>query len=650
MSLSKIIGGMGVTLWADSRPFNKGIKEARDQIKLFNGSMTQGQLHMKRWQESMVKNQQQIKMLGTVTKSVLVAGLVVAAKFVQNTTRSFDTLNTSMTRSLSIFGKVSAETRKSMTESVLSVSGSTLFDSSQAAAATRFIGSAGYDAEQSEALLPQFAQFAQAGMMEMSDAVNFAADAQAALGLKSKDTAKNLENLTRITDVLTKANIISNAEVSDFSAALTNRTAGALRLVNKDLEEGVAVLAAFAEQGIKGEAAGESFGIVLRDLQTKSIKNAEAFKAMGIAVFDSSGNMNNIADIIEDVENALSGMSDEQKKSTLLGLDFADKSVAYIQTLIGMSDKIRDYEAQLREAGGVTKEVSDVMMTDAEKAIRRNAEAWDRLSASVGGALKVTERWNNAKAALWENMAVDPGAGMTMSERLGSALPWNWEAPELPGSKEQQVRQAKEAEAARSKAMAEQFHKTWGGLLSDPMGTIKRAGGGQAKTPGAIGSAVGGAMDAISGAGRFVGNTYWRGKSTLEGQKKERQDSWDNFTGGIADAVMSGDNAKNVRDIGGAIWDGVLSGIGEIPSLYSKAGFAAAMFIPEKEEKKPMDWRATRSPLSFAESGSVESYRQQAAIRSQQDAMKLDKDRNSILGKILVAMEKQPGLAPAGLG
>jgi len=170
-----------------------------------------------------------------------------------------------------------------------------------------FLTSAGMDAQQSMAALPQVALFAKAGMFDFATATDLATDAQSALGLKSQDVAENLAGLTRVTDVLVRANQLANASVEQFSLSLTTKAGAALKVANKDIEEGVAVLAAFADQGVKAQDAGTALNIVLRDLSTKAIKNEEAFETMGVAVFDSAGNYNNMADIIGDLEDASRG-------------------------------------------------------------------------------------------------------------------------------------------------------------------------------------------------------------------------------------------------------------------------------------------------------------------------------------------------------
>lgn len=346
-------------------------------------------------------------------------------------TRSYEQINRAMTKSLAIMGDVSDTMRKDMVEAANRVAKETEASTAQAAESYFFLASAGMSAEQSLKAMPVVARFAQAGNFDLALATDLATDAQSALGLSSKDTETSIENLTKVTDVLVKANTLANASVQQFSEALTNGAAAALRLVNKDMTEGVAVLAAYADQGIKGAEAGTAFGIVMRDLQTKAIQNKTAFRAAGVAVFDATGNMNNLADIVEDLEGLLSGLSDEQSKLTLLQLGFSDKSVKYIQSLIGMSDKIRDYEKNLQNAGGTAAEVAAKSMTDLQRATEQLQGAWDKLAISFGNAAEKLGVFQAAAeaaegAALLIDKAVEQSGGKPgFAQRVQQANPQN---------------------------------------------------------------------------------------------------------------------------------------------------------------------------------------------------------------------------------
>lgn len=314
-------------------------------------------------------------------------GVILGVQAFATFIRSGEEFNRKMRGSLAIMGEVSEALRVDMKQAAIEAARSTVFSASQAAESFFFLASAGLDAKQSIAALPQVALFAQAGMFDMARATDLATDAQSAMGLTVEDAAQNLTNLTRVTDVLVKANTLANASVEQFSVALTTKAAAAARNAGISIESTVSTLAAFADQGIKGQIAGSAFAIVLRELQTRSLQNKDAFKAAGIAVFDASGNMRDMADIIEDLENKLEGMSAEQKKLELAQLGFMDKSVGFIQSLLGMSDAIRGYTKELQDAGGVTKEVSDKQMTPMQKGLAQLGVAFIKLGDIVSRAL-----------------------------------------------------------------------------------------------------------------------------------------------------------------------------------------------------------------------------------------------------------------------
>ena len=116
-----------------------------------------------------------------------------------------------MTQSTAIMGDLSDEMRSKMETAAREVGKTTKFSAVEAAQAFEFLALAGLDAEQSIAALPQVAAFAQAGNFDLARATDLATDAQSALGLASADATENLENMTRVTDVLTRVATLANA-------------------------------------------------------------------------------------------------------------------------------------------------------------------------------------------------------------------------------------------------------------------------------------------------------------------------------------------------------------------------------------------------------------------------------------------------------
>lgn len=301
-----------------------------------------------------------LKKFGKLAAATAAAATAAVAGVATAGIKEFAKFDAALNQSTSIMGDVSEALRDDMAKTAREVAKSTTFSAEQAAESFFFLASAGLDAEASIAAMPQVAKFAQAGMFDMALATDLLTDAQSALGLTVRDDAiGNLENMARVADTLVRANTLANASVEQFSTALTTKAGAASRALGKDVEETVAVLAAFADQGIKGELAGTQLSIVLRDLTTKAIKNKEDFEALGLSVFDSNGEMRNMGDIIANIEDVLAGMSDETQKATLLQAGFSDKSLGALQALLGTSDAIKTYEAELRNASGTTEEIAD---------------------------------------------------------------------------------------------------------------------------------------------------------------------------------------------------------------------------------------------------------------------------------------------------
>ena len=347
----------------------KGAELAKRQLNSLSGSAG--------------KSGNMMSKLATGAKLAGVALAVGLAKGLTEAVQEFTAFNDKMTQSLAIMS-TTVDQQKAMEESALAVSRETRISAEQSAEAFFFLASAGLDAEQSISALPQVAKFAQAGMFDMATATDLATDAQSALGLTVDDAQQNLENLTRVTDVLVKANTLANSSVQQFSEALTNKAGSALKVANKGIEEGVAVLSAFADRGVKGAEAGEKLNQLLRDIPRATAKNAEEFAKLNLSMFDSQGNLKNVADLIEELDTVLAPMSDELKASTLDQLGLNRGVADAVKILSGAGDEIRAYESALMQSGGTTQDVAEKQMGSLKAQLDLMNNAFSELGILIG--------------------------------------------------------------------------------------------------------------------------------------------------------------------------------------------------------------------------------------------------------------------------
>jgi TP901 family phage tail tape measure protein len=332
---------------------------------------------------------------GASAFDILAGAAIVATKVIATSAatiagisiREFAKFDDAMTKSTAIMGDLSDSLRKDMSDAARQVALTTTFAADQAAEAFFFLASAGLSAEQSIAALPQVSRFAQAGAFDLARATDLLTDAQSALGLTSADAAENLKELTRLSDVLVGANTLANASVEQFSAALTNKAGAALRIMNKEVEEGVAALALLADRGIKGTEAGEKLSIMLRDVTRAAARSPKEFEKLGLSVLDANGNLRNIADVTEEFTRVLGGMSDAQAASTLESLGLTRSVGDVIRTMFGGADQIRAYEDALKSMGGMTDEVAEKQLQSFNAQLSLMRSGMSDVAISIGEAL-----------------------------------------------------------------------------------------------------------------------------------------------------------------------------------------------------------------------------------------------------------------------
>lgn len=364
------LGNLYVRLTADPSAFIRAMMASQQATSQAAAQMTQAV----------------VGMAGAVSSAII--GMTAVA------INEFAKFNKAMTEATAIMGEVSLKTRIGLETTARSLAKDLSISAKDLAQAFYFLTSAGLDAQQSMRALPIVARFASAGVLDMEKATSLLANAQSALGLKSKDAIENMKNMAKVADAITAANILADATSEQFAKALTNKAGAAMRAFNVDFQEGIAVLAAFADQGIKAEEAGEAFSIILRDLQRSALNSPQIFREFGVSVFDAAGNVRSLADILHDMEGALAGTSSEQKRLVLQMMGFQDRSLSAMLSVIGVSDKIKEYTARIKEMGGATEEVSQKQMTSL---IDQATTLWHRiqdLAIQIGKELEpVLREW-----------------------------------------------------------------------------------------------------------------------------------------------------------------------------------------------------------------------------------------------------------------
>ena len=284
------------------------------------------------------------------------------AAFAARAVKAFSDMDSALTEAMAVMGDSSVEAREKMEAMARTLSLETRFSASQLAEQFVTLGRSGLDAGESVRALRTHALFAQAGMVELNEATELLNDALAALGV-NKQAPDRMDELHRLANLLVAAANASQASIDELALSLTRKAGAALRLVNKDMEEGVALLSVYADQGLKGAIAGERVDIVLRDLNVAQIRSSRAWEELGITSKDAvTGGMRPLHDIIRDLEGALKGLDPQMVRARLMTLGFQQRSVAAVASLIGMSGELKRYTDLYRNLGEEMERVAQEQM------------------------------------------------------------------------------------------------------------------------------------------------------------------------------------------------------------------------------------------------------------------------------------------------
>ena len=301
--------------------------------------------------------------------------------------KSFASFDQAMNKSMSIMKELTPELREALKFEAVSLSKESITSAKDLAATYYSLASANLDAKQSLEALDVVNNFSIAGHMDMVTATRLSIDAQRTLGLAYQDAGKNAASLRRITDVLTFSNTLANATVEEYSFALGRYGAAAMKAYNIELEEGVAMLAAYVSQSIKGEHAGNMFSRMLR-LTTAGFKdNRQAWDELGVDLYDADRNLKPLWTIINDISAGLAHLSPEAKIATLKILGFQARSQQAIFPLLGLGDAIEDNYKKLKNMSNFTEHVANDVMGSFSNQLKIAWNNVKEMARQIGGVL-----------------------------------------------------------------------------------------------------------------------------------------------------------------------------------------------------------------------------------------------------------------------
>ena len=255
----------------------------------------------------------------------------------------------------------------------------TIFSATEAGAAMEELAKGGLTAADIQGgALATTMDLAAAGGLDLATSANTVVQAMGAFGLTADQTSE-------AANALAGAAAASSADVSDLTQGLSQVSAQA-NSAGWSIQDTTAVLAGFADAGIKGSDAGTSLKTMLQRLAAPTDKAAAMIEELGINVRDQNGNMLDAASVAGILQDKLGGLSSAQKDAAMQTIFGSDASrAALVMTNLGR-EGIEKYTAATNDQSAAQR-MADSQMGDSQAAIEEMNGAVETAAINIGGAL-----------------------------------------------------------------------------------------------------------------------------------------------------------------------------------------------------------------------------------------------------------------------
>ena len=289
-------------------------------------------------------------------------------------TRTFAGFDDAMAKVSALSGATGDDLLK-LRETAKSLGSTTKFSATQAAEGMNYLAMAGFDTNQILAGIPSTLALAAAGGLELAEAADIASDVGTMFGLTA-------DEISRVADVMAATATSANTNVSMMGESFKYFGASA-KLAGQSIEESSAALAILASRGMKASTAGTS----LNQLFAQMVAKKKMFEELGVAIADADGNMRPMLDVMQDVDAAMTDMTQEQKLKWFgeLGVR-AGRAAAMLAG--APKTEIENFRNTMDNAAGSAERMAETMQTGVGGAGVKILSAFEGMQIAIVEQLK----------------------------------------------------------------------------------------------------------------------------------------------------------------------------------------------------------------------------------------------------------------------
>lgn len=270
------------------------------------------------------------------------------------------------------------EEMAALTAQAKELGATTAFTATQAGEAMSYMGMAGWNAEQMLAGMPGVLSLAAASGEDLGRVSDIVTDSMTAFGLTAADTSRYADILAA-----TATNANTNVSMMGETFKVVAPLAGSL---GYDVEDVAIATGILANSGVKASEAGTSLRGILTRLAKPTKESSDAMDALGISLTDDSGRMYSFMEIMEQMRDSFSGLTEEEKAFYAAELA-GQRGMTGLLTIVNASEEdFANLSDKISNCTGAAEKMAQIKLDNLQGQMTLLESATDALKTTIGEA------------------------------------------------------------------------------------------------------------------------------------------------------------------------------------------------------------------------------------------------------------------------
>lgn len=246
-----------------------------------------------------------------------------------------------------------AEEMQQLNDKAKEMGETTKFSASESADAFSYMAMAGWKTEDMLEGIEGVMNLAAASGADLATTSDIVTDALTAMGYEAKDAG-------RLADVMAAASANANTNV-ELMGSTFKYVAPVVGALGYDMEDTAVAIGMMANAGIKGDKAGTALRSTLNRLSAPPKECAEEMERLGISLTDSEGKMKPLMQVMEELRDAFSGLSETEQTAAAKHIAGQEAMSGLLAIVNGSEKDFEKLSAAITNSNGAAAEMADTM-------------------------------------------------------------------------------------------------------------------------------------------------------------------------------------------------------------------------------------------------------------------------------------------------